>query len=178
LKLGVYTDLSDYSCGTGPGSKGHYTQDATTFAHWKVDYLKVDFCGPFNDTQGSADMTPLAQSCQPVGPGLPSGGHLLRENMTAAAAIQWCASNSSCAGFATDEPAVVVCGQAGGGGAAGVTASEANVVREFYFKKDSISRGNPWHQYDRKSGWSWWQKPGTSAVNYDPAMQHGPRLFG
>ena len=24
LKLGVYTDLSDGSCGTGPGSKGHY----------------------------------------------------------------------------------------------------------------------------------------------------------
>lgn len=37
LKLGVYTDLTDHSCGTGPGSKGHYISDANTFAHdWEV----------------------------------------------------------------------------------------------------------------------------------------------
>jgi hypothetical protein len=35
---GVYTDISDGSCGTGPGSKDHYTQDAQTFAHdWQIE---------------------------------------------------------------------------------------------------------------------------------------------
>jgi alpha-galactosidase len=44
LKLGVYTDLSNHGCGTGPGSMGHYTLDAQVFAHdWQADYLKVDF---------------------------------------------------------------------------------------------------------------------------------------
>ena len=46
LKLGVYTDLGNKSCGTGPGSLGYYTTDANTFAKdWQIDYLKVDFCG-------------------------------------------------------------------------------------------------------------------------------------
>lgn len=45
LKLGVYTDLSNISCGYGPGSYGYYNIDANTFANkWKIDYLKVDFC--------------------------------------------------------------------------------------------------------------------------------------
>ena len=42
LKLGVYTDLTDRSCGHGPGSYGHYKIDAETFAKdWGADYLKV-----------------------------------------------------------------------------------------------------------------------------------------
>ena len=42
LKLGVYTDIGQGSCGSGPGSYDHYEIDATTFAHdWEVDYLKV-----------------------------------------------------------------------------------------------------------------------------------------
>ena len=46
LKLGVYTDLTGRSCGPGPGSYGHYEQDAKTFADdWQADYLKVDYCG-------------------------------------------------------------------------------------------------------------------------------------
>lgn len=46
LKLGVYTDLTAHSCGPGPGSFGHYVQDAALMAHnWTVDYLKVDYCG-------------------------------------------------------------------------------------------------------------------------------------
>ena len=36
--------MSSHSCGSGPGSLGHYKQDALTFAHdWQADYLKVDF---------------------------------------------------------------------------------------------------------------------------------------
>jgi alpha-galactosidase len=45
LKLGVYTDLGSGSCGPGPGSGGHWTQDAAFFASVGADYLKVDFCG-------------------------------------------------------------------------------------------------------------------------------------
>ena len=46
LKLGVYTDLGDGSCGPGPGSFGHYAQDAQQVANeWRAHYLKVDFCG-------------------------------------------------------------------------------------------------------------------------------------
>ena len=55
LKLGVYTDIGQGSCGTaphcgawfigtgkGPGSYGHYDLDAATIAHdWTADYLKV-----------------------------------------------------------------------------------------------------------------------------------------
>ena len=52
LKLGVYTDLSSHSCGTGPGSMGHYTSDAETWASWHADYLKVDFCGPTPNRTG------------------------------------------------------------------------------------------------------------------------------
>ena len=36
------TDLTNRSCGRGPGSFGHYTIDAQTIAHdWDADYLKV-----------------------------------------------------------------------------------------------------------------------------------------
>ena len=42
----VYTDLTDRSCGPGPGSGGHYVLDAKTIAmDWDADYLKVDYCG-------------------------------------------------------------------------------------------------------------------------------------
>eukprot|EP01084_Bolivina_argentea_P019076 35491_1 len=45
LKLGIYTDLSNISCGLGPGSFNHYDIDAKTFINdWNVDYIKVDMC--------------------------------------------------------------------------------------------------------------------------------------
>lgn len=46
LKLGVYTDIGNVSCGLiQPGSYGSYMTDAHTFAHdWQVDAIKVDFC--------------------------------------------------------------------------------------------------------------------------------------
>ena len=34
----------DRERGKVPGSYGHYTQDAQTFASWGVDYVKADFC--------------------------------------------------------------------------------------------------------------------------------------
>ena len=58
LLLGVYTDISNHGCGTGPGSQGHYQIDADTYAHdWQVDYLKVDFCGPTNGPTGGGKVS-------------------------------------------------------------------------------------------------------------------------
>jgi hypothetical protein len=45
LALGVYTDLGVGSCGPGPGSGGHWEQDAAFFASLPAEYLKVDNCG-------------------------------------------------------------------------------------------------------------------------------------
>lgn len=46
LSLGIYTDISNLTCGDqGQGSAGHYAMDAQTFAAWGIRYLKVDFCG-------------------------------------------------------------------------------------------------------------------------------------
>ncbi|ETO07252.1 hypothetical protein RFI_30140, partial [Reticulomyxa filosa] len=49
--FGLYTSAGDKTCSSGrrvfkpPGSYGHYQQDANTFAEWKVDYVKIDWCG-------------------------------------------------------------------------------------------------------------------------------------
>lgn len=47
LKLGLYTDVGNHACGNGgPGSLGHYAQDAHRIAiEWDADYLKADHCG-------------------------------------------------------------------------------------------------------------------------------------
>ncbi|WP_433041010.1 glycoside hydrolase family 27 protein [Dactylosporangium sp. CS-033363] len=44
LKLGIYEDAGTLTCAGYPGSLGHETQDARTFAAWGVDYLKYDNC--------------------------------------------------------------------------------------------------------------------------------------
>jgi len=48
LKLGIYSDAGNKTCGGYPGSRGHEYQDAITYANWGVDYLKYDWC----DTKG------------------------------------------------------------------------------------------------------------------------------
>jgi len=49
LGLGLYTDLTEGSCGAGPGSGGHWAEDARRFAiDFGATYLKVDFCGKPN----------------------------------------------------------------------------------------------------------------------------------
>ncbi|HLI36311.1 MAG TPA: NPCBM/NEW2 domain-containing protein [Streptosporangiaceae bacterium] len=46
LKAGIYTDAGINGCGgPGQGSYGHYQQDASQFAAWGFDAVKVDFCG-------------------------------------------------------------------------------------------------------------------------------------
>jgi alpha-galactosidase len=45
LKFGVYTSAGRTIClHRQPGSYGHYQRDFRTFARWKVDYVKVDWC--------------------------------------------------------------------------------------------------------------------------------------
>jgi len=44
LKLGVYTDAGRLTCQKRPGSYDHEVQDATTYASWGVDYVKIDWC--------------------------------------------------------------------------------------------------------------------------------------
>jgi alpha-galactosidase len=44
LKLGIYEDAGTATCAGYPGSLGHETTDANTFASWGVDYLKYDNC--------------------------------------------------------------------------------------------------------------------------------------
>lgn len=44
LKLGIYSDVGNTTCGHRPGSRGHEYQDAKTYAAWGVDYLKYDWC--------------------------------------------------------------------------------------------------------------------------------------
>ena len=44
LKLGIYEDAGTNTCAGYPGSLGHESTDAQTFASWGVDYLKYDNC--------------------------------------------------------------------------------------------------------------------------------------
>jgi len=44
LKLGIYESAGTATCAGRPGSYGHYTQDADTFASWGVDFVKFDYC--------------------------------------------------------------------------------------------------------------------------------------
>ena len=41
LKFGLYSDAGTATCAGRPGSYGHEVVDATTYAAWGVDYLKV-----------------------------------------------------------------------------------------------------------------------------------------
>ncbi len=44
LKFGIYSDAGRKTCGGRPGSQGFEYQDALTYARWRVDYLKYDWC--------------------------------------------------------------------------------------------------------------------------------------
>jgi hypothetical protein len=59
LKAGIYTDVGKGGCSTwwpdlgahwpGTGSEGHYDQDFRQFAAWGFDFVKVDWCGGFQE---------------------------------------------------------------------------------------------------------------------------------
>lgn len=44
LKFGLYSDAGTKTCAGRPGSLGYESEDASAYAHWKVDYLKYDNC--------------------------------------------------------------------------------------------------------------------------------------
>jgi len=48
LKIGIYSDAGNKTCGGRPASRGHEYQDAIMYAKWGIDYLKYDWC----DTEG------------------------------------------------------------------------------------------------------------------------------
>ncbi|XP_063979811.1 alpha-N-acetylgalactosaminidase [Diachasmimorpha longicaudata] len=54
LKFGIYGDYGNYTCGGYPGSISHMERDASMFASWDVDYVKLDGCyaDPFDMDKG------------------------------------------------------------------------------------------------------------------------------
>jgi alpha-galactosidase len=44
LKIGVYSDAAELTCGGVAGSYGHEEQDAMNFEEWGIDLLKYDYC--------------------------------------------------------------------------------------------------------------------------------------
>ena len=50
LKLGIYSDAAQLTCGGCTASYGFEEQDACTFASWGVDYLKYDYCNAPEDS--------------------------------------------------------------------------------------------------------------------------------
>ena len=50
LKLGIYSDAAQLTCGGWTASYGFEEQDARTFASWGIDYLKYDYCNAPEDS--------------------------------------------------------------------------------------------------------------------------------
>ena len=50
LRLGIYSDAAQLTCGGCTASYGFEEQDARTFASWGVDYLKYDYCNAPEDS--------------------------------------------------------------------------------------------------------------------------------
>jgi alpha-galactosidase len=44
LKIGIYSDAADKTCGGYIGSYGFEEQDAQLWASWGIDFLKYDYC--------------------------------------------------------------------------------------------------------------------------------------
>ncbi|WP_329347285.1 RICIN domain-containing protein [Streptomyces sp. NBC_01261] len=69
LKLGIYEDAGTATCAGYPGSLGHETTDAQSFASWGVDYLKYDNCnnnGVPGQTRYTAMRDALAATNRPI----------------------------------------------------------------------------------------------------------------
>jgi alpha-galactosidase len=69
LKLGIYTDAGTLTCEKRPGSLNHELQDAKTYASWRVDYVKIDWChaeGLDPKVQYAKFRDALAQAGRPI----------------------------------------------------------------------------------------------------------------
>ncbi|HEX7621159.1 MAG TPA: glycoside hydrolase family 27 protein [Anaerolineales bacterium] len=49
LKIGIYSDAADLTCGSHPGSYGFEEEDAQLWASWGIDFLKYDYCNAPSD---------------------------------------------------------------------------------------------------------------------------------
>lgn len=49
MKLGIYSDAAEYTCGGVTASYNFEELDAKTFADWGIDYLKYDYCNAPED---------------------------------------------------------------------------------------------------------------------------------
>lgn len=49
LKIGIYSDAAELTCGKYTASLGFENQDAKTFAAWNIDFLKYDYCNAPTD---------------------------------------------------------------------------------------------------------------------------------
>ena len=54
FRFGIYTSPAPLACSGRVGSAGHVAADARTFAHWGVDYVKLDWCGSDYSPSGAA----------------------------------------------------------------------------------------------------------------------------
>jgi alpha-galactosidase len=66
LKLGLYSDAGDKTCGGRPGSRGHEYQDALTYAKWGIDYLKYDWCNT-DDLKAQGAYTTMRDALRAAG---------------------------------------------------------------------------------------------------------------
>ena len=66
LKLGIYEDAGTATCAGYPGSLGHETTDANSFAAWGVDYLKYDNCNN-NGVSAQTRYTTMRNALQATG---------------------------------------------------------------------------------------------------------------
>ena len=68
LKLGIYSDAAQLTCGGYTASYGFEAQDARTFASWGVDYLKYDYCNaPEDSTTARRRYRTMAEALQQSG---------------------------------------------------------------------------------------------------------------
>jgi Alpha galactosidase A/Alpha galactosidase C-terminal beta sandwich domain len=86
LKAGIYTDVGKGGCSSwwpdvgarwpGTGSEGHYDQDFRQFASWGFDFVKVDWCGGFQEKLNpTAQYSEIARS---IAKAEAETGHTLR----------------------------------------------------------------------------------------------------
>jgi hypothetical protein len=59
MKLGIYSDAAQLTCGGWTASLGFEEQDARTFASWGIDYLKYDYSSTTCHTNYSAYITAM-----------------------------------------------------------------------------------------------------------------------
>ncbi len=67
LKIGIYSDAAELTCGKLTASFGFENQDAKTFAAWDIDFLKYDYCNAptdkFTAMQRYTTMATALQNC-------------------------------------------------------------------------------------------------------------------